>query len=128
MILLDTNVIVRLATADPPEQAEKALQALQASETFLLTDVIAVETVYVLESFYGFKPEQISSFLNKLLQVANIESIDADRLSRALQLYVTHRMPMADAYLASYAIAHESPVLSFDKHFARPPALTWIKP
>jgi hypothetical protein len=49
---LDTNVLVRHLTGDPPAQGAKATRALQAGDELLLADLILAELAYVLESFY----------------------------------------------------------------------------
>ncbi len=50
--LIDTNVLVRHLTGDPPEMAARATAYLGPARQLLLTDLIAAETVYVLESCY----------------------------------------------------------------------------
>jgi predicted nucleic acid-binding protein len=49
---IDTNVLVRHLTGDPPDMAARATAYLQAETELLLADLVAAETVYVLESFY----------------------------------------------------------------------------
>ena len=49
---VDTNVLVRHLTGDPPEMAGRATAYLRAEAELLLTDLVVAETVYVLESFY----------------------------------------------------------------------------
>jgi predicted nucleic acid-binding protein len=49
---LDTNVLIRRLTGDPPEQAARATRLLARAERLLLADLIVAEVVYVLESFY----------------------------------------------------------------------------
>jgi predicted nucleic acid-binding protein len=49
---VDTNILVRHLTGDPPEQARRASSFLAQAEELLLTDLVAAEVVYVLESFY----------------------------------------------------------------------------
>ncbi|MBW3641154.1 MAG: PIN domain-containing protein, partial [Actinobacteria bacterium] len=47
---VDTNILVRHLTGDPPELAARAAAYLRAEPELLLTDLIVAETVYVLES------------------------------------------------------------------------------
>lgn len=49
---IDTNVLVRHPTGDPPEMAARASAFLASKRELLLTDLIAAETIYLLESFY----------------------------------------------------------------------------
>jgi len=50
---VDTNVLVRHLTGDPPEMAVRATAYLRRESELLLTDLVAAETVSVLESFYA---------------------------------------------------------------------------
>ena len=45
--IIDTNVLVRHLTGDPPEMAARATAYLETEQELLLTDLIVAETVYV---------------------------------------------------------------------------------
>ena len=49
---VDTNVLVRHLTGDPADLAARATAYLGSAQGLLLTDLVAAETVYLLESFY----------------------------------------------------------------------------
>lgn len=49
---VDTTVLVRHLTQDPPEMAARATAYLRSESELFLADLIVAETVYVLESFY----------------------------------------------------------------------------
>ncbi|MBM3664513.1 MAG: type II toxin-antitoxin system VapC family toxin [Actinobacteria bacterium] len=49
---IDTNVIIRHLTGDPPAVARRATAALASDEPLLLCDVVLAECVYVLASVY----------------------------------------------------------------------------
>ena len=46
---VDTNVLVRHLTGDPPAQAARATRYLQDADELLLPDLILAEVAYVLE-------------------------------------------------------------------------------
>ncbi|MBA3652900.1 MAG: PIN domain-containing protein, partial [Actinobacteria bacterium] len=48
---VDTNVLVRHLTGDPADLARRATAYLGSERELLLTDLVAAETVCVLESF-----------------------------------------------------------------------------
>jgi predicted nucleic acid-binding protein len=48
---VDTNVLVRHLTGDPPALAKRATALLRDGSELFLADLIVAETVYVLESF-----------------------------------------------------------------------------
>ena len=50
--VLDTNVLVRHLTADPPEQGRRATSFLARADELLLPDLVVAELVYALESGY----------------------------------------------------------------------------
>jgi predicted nucleic acid-binding protein len=52
--LLDTNIVVRHFTGEPPDQASRATAFLRASapRELILVDLIAAELLFVLQSDY----------------------------------------------------------------------------
>ena len=60
---LDTNVLIRHLTGDPPDMAERATAALSSAEQLLLTDLVLAECVYVLESFYEVERTQVAELM-----------------------------------------------------------------
>jgi predicted nucleic acid-binding protein len=48
---VDTDILVRHLTGDPPEQAARASRFLAAADELLLADLVVAEVVCVLESF-----------------------------------------------------------------------------
>jgi predicted nucleic acid-binding protein len=60
---LDTNVLVRRLTGDPPEQARRATAFLAQADELLLTDLLAAELVYVLESFYAVERTRVAELV-----------------------------------------------------------------
>jgi len=60
---IDTNVLVRHLTGDPPDMAARATAYLENENELLLTDLVAAETVYVLESFYETPRHEVAEAL-----------------------------------------------------------------
>lgn len=56
MIAVDTNVLVRILVDDPgaAPQMQSARALLEKSEALYVPQIVQVETVWVLESAYGF--------------------------------------------------------------------------
>jgi predicted nucleic acid-binding protein len=100
---VDTNVLVRHLTGDPPELAERATRYLAAADELLLPDLILAEVAYVLESFYETPRAQVATTLRAVLAFPGIRVIDADLLQRAVEVYDVHRLDFADAYLVASA-------------------------
>jgi len=57
---VDTNILVRHLTGDPPEQAERATKFLAAADELLLADLVVAEVVDVLESFYQVPRQRVA--------------------------------------------------------------------
>ena len=55
-LLVDTNVLLRFLTGEPPKLAQKARVLIAAADTgeveLVVLPMIVAETVYTLESFY----------------------------------------------------------------------------
>jgi predicted nucleic-acid-binding protein len=125
---LDTNVIIRHLTGDPPELAEVATALLADVERLVLVDVIVAECVYVLESFYEHPREQIATAMRALLALPAVAVEDHDRLLRALELYEQARLDFAEAYLAACAeLTSVRNVASFDHSLDRLESITRVE-
>jgi predicted nucleic-acid-binding protein len=48
---VDTDVVIRHLTGDPPQMAKRATAVLASGERLLLADLVLAECVYVLESY-----------------------------------------------------------------------------
>ena len=126
---LDTNVLVRHLTNDPPEQAERATRYIQESDNLLLPDLIVAEVTYVLDSFYDFTRGEIASGLESTLSEESIVVTDIQLLLRSLEIYEIHRLDFADAYLIALAErTGVGAVASFDRDIDRPGTVTRIEP
>lgn len=76
--LVDTSLLVRYLTRDPPHLAERAAQVLDGEETLGITEVALVETAYVLESVYGVPRREVVDALLALLQKENLKAVGGD--------------------------------------------------
>jgi predicted nucleic acid-binding protein len=126
---LDTNVLIRHLTGDPPEQAARATRLLARAEQLLLADLIVAEVVYVLESFYEVPRSRVAELVRAIIAFPAIGVADVPLMLRALEVYEVHRLDFADAYLV--AIAETSgvdTVVSFDKVIERVPTVRRVAP
>ncbi len=100
---IDTNVLVRHLTGDPPEMAARATTYLRQARDLLLTDLVAAETVYVLESFYEAPRDEVAHSVRSLVAFDSIVCVDPALLLRAVEVYETDRVDFAEAYLVACA-------------------------
>lgn len=117
---VDTNILVRHLTGDPPAQARRATRYLERADELLLADLIAAEVVYVLESYYEVPRGQVAETVRAILAYPAVRVVDADLLQRAIELYEVHRLDFADAYIvASAERTGVGAVASFDRAIDR---------
>jgi predicted nucleic acid-binding protein len=127
--LIDTNVLVRHLTGDPPEMAARATAYLRTARELLLTDLVAAETVYVLESFYQAPRGKVAEALRSLIAFDSIVCVDPALLLRAIEVYETDRIDFAEAYLVACAeTTGISKVASFDRSIDRINTIKRIEP
>jgi predicted nucleic-acid-binding protein len=117
---IDTNVLVRHLTGDPPAQARKATALLGSAAELILVDLVVAELVYVLESYYRHPRSRIAEAVRSLLALPSIAVADHDLLLRSLELYEDRRLDFAEAYLAALAeLTGTGHVASFDRSLDR---------
>ena len=127
--LVDTNVLVRHLTGDPPSQARRATAFLRASHELVLPDLILAELVYVLESFYERPRGEVAVAARALLAFPSVNVVDRDLLLRALEHYESSHLDFADAYLAAAAeLWKVDRVASFDRALDRITSVERIEP
>jgi predicted nucleic acid-binding protein len=126
---IDTNILVRHLTGDPPSQARRATDFLAKADELLLTDVVAAEVVYVLESFYEVERPRVAELMRAIVGFPSMIVLDAALLLRALEIYEVDRLDFAEAYLVASAEASGVGVVaSFDRSITRVPTVRRIEP
>jgi predicted nucleic acid-binding protein len=117
---VDTNVLIRHLTGDPPAQAARATRFLAAADELLLADLVVDEVVYVLESFYEVPRARVAELVRAILAFPAVVVLDPAMLLRALEVYVTARLDFAEAYLVAQAErSGVGVVASFDRAIDR---------
>jgi predicted nucleic acid-binding protein len=126
---VDTNILVRHLTGDPPDQAERATAFLTDADELLLTDLVAAEVVYVLESFYEGPRPRIAELLRAIIGFRSIVVLDVSLLLRTLEIYEVDKLDFADAYLVANAeTSGIDSVASFDRSIDRVRTIRRIEP
>jgi predicted nucleic acid-binding protein len=117
---VDTNVLVRHLTGDPPSQARRATRYLQQADELLLPDLVFAEVAYVLESYYEVARKPLAETLRSILAFPAIRVLDGELLHRAVEVYEVHRLDFTDAYLVAEAERSGVGVIaSFDRSIDR---------
>ncbi|MDE3190300.1 MAG: PIN domain-containing protein [Acidobacteriota bacterium] len=126
---LDTNVLIRHLTGDPPAQARRATAYLRRASELLLTDLIVAEVVYVLESFYEVERQRVAELARAIIGFPAVAVVDEPLLLRALEVYEVERLDFAEAYLVASAEASGvGTIASFDREIDRLTTVQRVEP
>jgi predicted nucleic-acid-binding protein len=116
MTAVDTNVVVRLLTADDAVQTAAA-RALFAAGRVWIAKTVWLETAWVLGRYYGFEEPKIREAFTELLAFPNVHGEDKPAVAAALEL-TKHGVDFADAiHLTSRPPG--TAFVSFDRRFVR---------
>ena len=116
MIALDTNVVVRVLTADDPVQLRAARRLISSGATLFLSKSVLLETEWVLRYSYELNRVTIGDVLRQLIGAHEVEVEDLDAVRQALAWHA-EGLDLADAlHLASSRSADS--FASFDRQLA----------
>lgn len=128
-VIVDTNVLVRHLTGEPPAMARRAAAFLGSAVELHLADLSVAELVFVLESFYELPRARVVELIRATIALENIVVEDDRRLLRALVVYEDARLHFAEAYLVARAEATgDGAVASFDRSIDRVNTVERIEP
>lgn len=123
MIAIDTNVLIRVLVDDPdaPDQCQQARELLLVHGSAWIAQIVLVETVWVLESVYGFGRTEILNVVERIRENPALELEAVDRLDAALlTLYRNSTADFADGLILLVAATQRRLVLhTFDRKLAR---------
>lgn len=116
MRAIDTNIVVRLLTADDAAQADAARRAIEEGEIFLGLTVV-LEAEWVLRAGYGFAPKRIAGALRGLAGLQQVRVEEPAMLAQALD-WMEGGMDFADALHLARS-GHCSVFLTFDRRLKK---------
>jgi len=126
---VDTNILVRHLTGDPPQQAARATKFLAEADELLLPDLVVAEVVYVLESFYEVPRPEVAELVRAVIAFPAVVVLDPAMLLRALEVYEVDRLDFAEAYLVAQAErSGVGAVASFDRAIDRVATVRRLEP
>ncbi|MEO8428108.1 MAG: PIN domain-containing protein [Verrucomicrobiota bacterium] len=117
--LVDTNVLVRFFTGQPPDMAAKAKALVAAADAgnvvLEVLPITVAETIYTLESFYGLDRKDVAAKVLAFLLSRGVQAHERDRIIDALEHHRDYNVHFADAYLAAAGAELKFSVASFDR-------------
>ncbi len=121
---IDANVILRMFTNDPIDQAEKAQELFvmvdRGELQLYLPEIVIAEVVWVLRSFYDYPAAEIATLLMDFLSHEGLVCRDRPLMLSALSLFAERNIDFADALVAMQMLDQGiEEIYSFDKHFDR---------
>lgn len=125
-ISLDTNVLVRLLVDDDgqADQCERARWAISQHDHAFVSQIVQVETVWVLKRAYGFSRFEIVGTLEHLLINRAFKLEYPERFKEALTIYRNSNVDFADAFILKASRERQLELLTFDAKLARLPGAT----
>jgi predicted nucleic-acid-binding protein len=126
MIGLDTNVLIRYLTYDDPIQSAKATEIIERRLTpknpGFVSIVAMVETVWVLDRAYSLTAPEISTAVERLLQVEVLAIENEQQVFTAMVALKQGRGSFSDALIAQLGVrAGCARTLTFDRKALRLP-------
>lgn len=130
---IDTNIIVRLLTNDPPEMADRVEELFrlvrEGQIEVIVEEIVIAETVWVLLSSYNLSAVQIAARLQEFLVIPGVVCHEETEVLPALVLYGKKNIDFADALLAvKMGRSGVRALYSFDKHFDRLESVRRLEP
>lgn len=135
MEFLDTNVIIRYLTNDPPHQATQAYRLFKdvelGSRTIRTCEGVIVETVQVLASkvLYNLPRPDIKTHVSNVISMRGLKLPYKRVYLRALDLFATANIDFVDALnVAHMEQSKITTIVSFDRDYDRLKSITRIEP
>jgi predicted nucleic-acid-binding protein len=119
MRAVDTNVLVRLIARDDRKQVESAEGFI--SNGAWVSQLVLIETAWVLDSVFELRPEQIATAIEMLLNHQHLTIQDADVVAAALDEFRQHAsISFSDSLIVELARkSGHVPLGTFDRALAK---------
>ncbi len=122
---VDTNLFIRYLTNDDPVKADrvdKLLNDAAAGKVKLVTaEMVLAEVIWVLESYYGLKNNEIGGMIKAILATPGLEVFNGPLVEEALEYYMSCNIDFIDGYIAAVMRKKGiNEIFSYDrKHLSR---------
>lgn len=121
MLAVDTNVLVRVLVDDPgaPDQCLAARQAVSTAGEIFVSQVVQIETAWVLVSAYGLGKKRLQDIFGAIANHPAFHLQRRDVFESALQTYLTASADFADCVILAESVAAGQELVTFDRRLGR---------
>ena len=121
MLALDTNVLIRILIDDPraAKQCAAARTLASAAGSVYVSQVVQIESVWVLESVYGFSRAELAEALGNLLSNQSFVLQEVDIFRAALGEFRIGPADFADYVILMQARAENIDLATFDRKLSK---------
>lgn len=131
LIGVNTNVLVRFLVQDDPVQSAQASELIERGtsngQSILINRIVLCETIWVLETAYGFPRNEILDTVEKILQTAEFEIEDKDAAWQALQDSRQYQVDYSDSLIGRQnKILGCEHTATFEKKLRRLPTFKYV--
>ena len=116
-IAVDTNVLIRLITADDPEQLER-VNLLFTNKSVWISNTVLVETEWVLRRGMNYSKSEVAVAFETLSALENVTFEDFETFTAAIS-GMQHGMDFADAMHTFISNANNLCLHTFDKKLVK---------
>jgi predicted nucleic acid-binding protein len=117
MIVLDTNLLVRLATGDNVSERNKVIALLEKHQARIAKTVL-LETEWVLRSRYGYSNQQFCEFIGYLVALPCV-AVEDELLVQWAVGASREGLDFSDAMHVALAVSADEVFYTFDKKLHR---------
>ena len=113
MIIIDTNILVRLVGSVNDLSHKKTIQLFRSGQEIFIPDVVFLELQYVLHANYGYERQEIIEFIKIIMGGDNVKY--NNYIPLAIYYYASSSIDMADCIIGAMAKTNKWELASFDK-------------
>ncbi len=128
MLAVDTNVLVRVLVDDPTalDQCRAARQAVSEAGEVFVSQVVQIETVWVLVSAYGLNKTRLQHTLGAIARHPAFHLQRREMFQAALQNYLATNSDFADCMILAESAGAGHELATFDRKLGKLPGTRLI--
>lgn len=124
---LDTSVVLRLLTGEPPDQAQRALGEIQRlirdGATLLVSDLVVAEVYYAFQYHYAVSKSESLRLINLFLAESGVKALGVAAAVAATPNLATVKPGFVDRLIHGEYMLSVKQVLTFEKAGGRLPGV-----